>query len=107
MKLNEETMLDACKACGCKTFWKAGIIKGKQRYRCKNCKKAHSETDARVKYSEEEHQYAFGLYLKGCGFQRIAKIMGESFGKKYLYQTIKHWIKRAGLIKNSDRENKK
>ena len=35
------------KVCG----WKAGIVKGKQRYRCKNCNKNQAETDGMVKYS--------------------------------------------------------
>ena len=56
-------MLEICAVCGCKALWKAGIVKGKQRYRCKNCNKNQAETDGRVKYSGEERKYALVLYL--------------------------------------------
>lgn len=98
-------MLEICKVCGCKTLWKAGIFKGKQRYRCKNCHKTQVETDGRVKYSEEEREHAFALYGQGCGLQQIARMMSKLFGKNYRYQTIAHWIKRAGL-KRLDKKTK-
>ena len=78
-------------------MWKAGIINGKQRYRCKNCNKNQAETDGREKYSEEERRCALVLYLEGCGFRRIARIMSKLFGKYYRHQTVVNWIKRAGL----------
>ena len=37
------------------------------------------------------------MYLEGCGFRRIARIMSKIFNKNYRYQTIINWIKRAGL----------
>ena len=38
-------MLEICAVYG----WKAGIVKWKQRYRCKSCDKNQAETDGRVK----------------------------------------------------------
>ena len=80
-------MLEICAVCGCKALWKAGIVKGKQRYRCKNCNKNQAETDGRVKYPGEERKYALMLYLVDYGFRRIARIMSKIFGKHYRYQT--------------------
>ena len=96
-------MLEICAVCG----WKAGIVKGKQRYRCKNCNKNQAETDGRVKYSEAERKYALVMYLEGCGFRRIARIMSKIFNKNYRYQTIMNWIKRAGLKEMSEKKQEK
>ena len=84
-------MLETCKVCGCKGLWKAGVVKGKQRYRCKNCNKNQAETDGRVKYTAEERRHALVLYLEGGGFRRIARIMSKLFGKIYRYQTTMNW----------------
>ena len=37
------------------------------------------------------------MYLEGCGFRRIARIMSKIFNKNCRYQTIMNWIKKAGL----------
>ena len=37
------------------------------------------------------------LYLEGCGFQRIARIMSKIVRKIYRYQTMMNRDKRAGL----------
>ncbi|MBQ9334935.1 MAG: hypothetical protein IJS10_00110 [Alphaproteobacteria bacterium] len=58
-------MLQECKVCGCQALWKAGVVKGKQRYGCKNFAKNQAETDSRVKYSDEERKHALVLYLEG------------------------------------------
>ncbi len=67
-------MLQECEVCACKALWKAGIVKGKQRYRCKNCGKNQAETAGREKYTDEERKHAVVLYLEGGGFRRIARI---------------------------------
>lgn len=86
-----------CRFCGCEGLWKVGIINGKQRYKCKNCGKNQAEADDRVKYTEGEKKQALVLYLEGCGFRRIARIMGKINGKFYRHQTIINWIKTAGI----------
>ena len=74
---------------------KAGVVKGKQRYKCKKCNKNQAKTDGRIKYFDEEKSRAFVLYLEGCGFRRIARIMSKFFGTIYRYQTIMYWLKSA------------
>ena len=99
--------MESYRFCGCKGLWKACTIKEKQRYRCKNCNKNQAETDGRVKYSEAERKYALVMYLEGCGFRRIARIMSKIFNKNYRYQTIMNWIKRAGLKEMSEKKQEK
>ncbi|MBQ9335164.1 MAG: hypothetical protein IJS10_01320 [Alphaproteobacteria bacterium] len=55
------------------------------------------EKDSRIKFTDKEREAAINLYLEGCGFRRIARIMSKIFGKTYRYQTIVNWIKTAGL----------
>ena len=80
--------METYKFCGCKGLWKAGVINGKQRYRCKACGKNQVEAYDRVKYSDEERRQALVLYLEVNRFRRIARIMGELFRKEYIHQTI-------------------
>ena len=37
---------------------------------------------------------AVTLYLEGCGFRRIARILSEMFEKHFCYQTVILWIKK-------------
>ena len=97
--------MEDCRFCGCQGLWKIGTSTGKQRYKCKNCGKSQAEVDDRVKYSDEERRRAIVLYLEGCGFRRIARIMKEFFGKEYHYQTIVNWVKRAGMKAMNEEQN--
>jgi hypothetical protein len=35
------------------------------------------------------------MYLEGCGFRRIARILRQIFQIKIYYQLVIHWVKRA------------
>ena len=79
-------MLAVCLVCG-----------GVKDYRNRELWRANSgidanieaETEGGVRYADEERT----LYLEGCGFRRVARIMS----KIYRYQTIINRIKKAGL----------
>ena len=88
--------MDKCRFCGCEKLYKRGIVDGKQRYSCTNCGKNQSDTDDRMKYTDDERSYAIKLYLEGNGFRRIERLMSSLFGKVYRHQTIMKWIKKAG-----------
>ena len=90
--------MENCKSCGCEGLWKIGSLNGKRRFKCKSCGRNQVEgKDCRVKYTEDEKKQALVLYLEGCGFRRIARIMGKLNGKFYRHQTIIFWIKMAGI----------
>ena len=40
---------------------------------------------------------AVTLYLEGCGFRRISRILSEMFDKFFRWQTVVQWIKKASL----------
>jgi transposase-like protein len=62
--------------------------------------------DDREKYPEQVRLTAIILYLEGCGFRRIARILREIFRIKVHYQLVIHWIKQAG-VKLEKREEKR
>jgi transposase-like protein len=88
--------MEECKFCGSLCLRKEGIKGGTQRYRCKLCNRVQIGRDNRQKYGGEEKRIALKLYLEGCGFRRIARIMSEIFKKRFLYQTIVKWIRKLG-----------
>lgn len=63
-----------CPVCAGPT-WKAGIQRGKQRYKCKTC--GYHFTQSMTKnYPPEMHQKAVALYLEGLGFRAIGRLLG-------------------------------
>ena len=62
-----------CKGCGSKEYIKAGFNGGKQRYRCKICKKYQVIGDNRIKYEKEMRQKAIILYLENSRTQKYSK----------------------------------
>ncbi|MDR0555458.1 MAG: hypothetical protein LBG20_00375, partial [Holosporaceae bacterium] len=70
----------ACKFCGSEELRKNGITRGKQRYFCKNCERNQVEGDGREKHPPFAKYMATVLYLEGCGFRRIARILRQIFG---------------------------
>lgn len=85
-----------CKKCGNKEATKAGFNGGKQRYRCKSCKKFQVIGDERIKYENEMRQRAIILYLENSGIRSIARVLSLMFKQKIYYQTVAKWLKHAG-----------
>jgi transposase-like protein len=90
--------MENCKHCGSEKLRKNGFNRGKQRYFCKDCRKSQVEGDKREKYSEEVKKAALVMYLEGCGFRSIARILRKIFPIKINYQLIIYWIKNFGKL---------
>ena len=90
----EEIIMELCKYCGSSAFSKNGFARGKQRYLCKACDRSQTVGDRREKYSELIKSTAKILYLEGCGFRRIERVLHQIYSIKIHYQLIIHWIKR-------------
>ena len=84
-----------CRHCGSEKIIKTGHRDGQQKWRCKECGKFQGAVDRREKYSQKEREVAVTLYLEGCGFRRIARILSKMFEKHFCYQTVILWIKKA------------
>ena len=67
-----------CPKCEAKTFVKAGFIRKKQRYLCKNCGCQFTQNFV-GKYGQNIKLQALKLYKEGNGFRRIGRLLGVSF----------------------------
>ena len=77
-----------CPKCNSTNCVKDGIVKGKQRHKCKSCNYRHT-----VKYrgaSPEKKRQALELYLEGLGFRSIGRFL------KCSHVAVFNWIKEYG-----------
>lgn len=77
-----------CPKCKSKTSVKDGIVKGRQRYLCKECKYRYT-----VEYRGKPNslkKLALQLYLEGLGFRNISRIL------KVSNVSVLNWIKSFG-----------
>jgi transposase-like protein len=88
--------MEKCRYCSGRNLRKDGIRNGVRKWRCKEHNRSQGLEDGRIKYSGKEKSVALTLYLEGCGFRRIARILGEIYNKFYRWQTIVNWIKAFG-----------
>jgi len=80
-----------CPKCNSVKQVKSGFMKGKQRYRCKNCRCNFTQSYSR-NYSFKVKFQAARLYLEGMGFRSIGRILNVS------NVTILNWIREFGNI---------
>lgn len=81
-----------CKHCGEGKLVKDGIVKGKQRYLCKDCAKTFREGDEREKYTIEQKIRVIKLYTDGVGMRSIERAEGVST------PLLIHWIRNFGKM---------
>jgi len=79
-----------CKKCESEKCVKAGLIKGEQRYKCKDCGCLYVPTRQHGK-SEKDKLTAIWLYMHGLSFRAIAKF------SKVSHKTIYDWVKAYAL----------
>jgi transposase-like protein len=70
-------------------------MSGKQRYLCKVCELNFTIGDLRERYSDRIKRSAIELYVEGCGFRRISRLLKKIFNVDVCYQLIIKWIKSA------------
>ncbi|MDR1345478.1 MAG: hypothetical protein LBK03_02090 [Bacteroidales bacterium] len=79
-----------CPKCSCGKSAKSGIIKGKQRYKCKECGYNYTVTLKSTTKPKSLKKKALYLYLEGMSFRSIGKILGVS------NVSVLNWIKSLG-----------
>ena len=80
-------MARRCKGCGGEEHVKNGLMRGKQRYRCKACGLNFTDTPPRGMPLRLKAE-AVLLYLSGLSMNRTAKLLGVST------PTVMAWIER-------------
>jgi transposase-like protein len=81
-------LMPICPKCHAQTCIKDGIVKQKQRFKCKACGYRH--TVAHRGFSLEIRRQALQLYLAGLGFRSIGRLL------KCSHVTVSQWIHSHG-----------
>jgi transposase-like protein len=69
-----------CPRCGSINYCKDGVVKSRQRYKCKDCKYHYTVEQRSNAKSEEIRRLSFEMYLEGLGFRAIGRILKISYG---------------------------
>ena len=80
-----------CKRCGSAKHVKNGLMRGKQRYLCKTCGLAFTDTPARGKPLALKAA-AVLLYVSGLSMNRTAKLLGVST------PTVQAWLEQFAAV---------
>ena len=79
-----------CPRCGSVEYVKAGIVFGRQRYRCKFCHYHYTVVNRSGEKPPETRQLALDMYLEGLGFRAIGRLLQVS------HTAVFGWVKQAG-----------
>ena len=79
-----------CPQCVSMARVKSGVIKGRQRYQCKDCRYLYTVAHKSDTSTSAQRRLAVILYLEGLGFRAIGRVVG--FSHVAVYQ----WIKALG-----------
>ena len=84
-------MIKECPKCKSERRVKDGIVRSRQRYKCKECGYRYTVEKREAKESTPQiRKMALQLYLEGLGFRSIGRVLG--FSHVAVYQ----WIKSFG-----------
>lgn len=83
--------INSCPNCGSFSFIKSGIVKDRQRYRCKSCQYYFTVNKLGKGIDEYYVNKALQLYLEGLSYREIERILGVS------HVSIMNWVKKYGI----------
>ena len=79
-----------CPRCKNTTNIKDGIVRGRQRYKCKSCSYRYTVVKKSDVKSKRVRRLALQMYLEGLGFRSIGRIL------KISHVTVYYWVKEWG-----------
>ena len=79
-----------CPICKSKNKIKNGIIKGVQRYKCKDCGRNYTVAHKSTAKLPSERRLGLMMYLEGLSFHSIGRILGVS------HVAVMNWVKKYG-----------
>ena len=80
-----------CPHCGSNWMSKYGTSRGKQTYRCGDCKHRYTPEGNRHYYSEAVKGQAVSMYLEGSSLSAIGRVL------QVRLETVYSWIKKKPL----------
>ena len=81
-----------CKHCNGTKLTLSGIVKGKQRYKCRDCKRTSRDGDDRVIHSPEKRVKVIRSYLEGVGIRSIERL--ENISAPMVINLIRNFSKK-------------
>lgn len=79
-----------CKDCNSVDWVKNGVVRDKQRYRCKKCGCNFVQGDNRKEKNIDKQKLALHLYLENMGFRAIGRVL------KVSNVTVLNWVRNYG-----------
>lgn len=79
-----------CPSCQSPRSVKNGLMRGLQRYKCKDCGCNYTRSYAHYRDKETKRHFALSLYMSGLGFHSISRLLGVS------HVSVINWVKRYG-----------
>jgi transposase len=79
-----------CARCGSTDYTKSGKVRGKQRYKCRDCGYHFTNTHGRG-YPPEIRLQALRLYTENMGLRAIGRFLGIDPA------TVMHWVEDEGV----------
>jgi len=89
-----------CPKCKSINHVKDGVVKGKQRHKCKECNYRYTVEIKSTSKPKEMKRLALELYLEGLGFRSIGRVLGVSHVS--VYQWIKLFGEKIGHLKSDN-----
>ena len=92
-----------CKYCGSEKLMKDGKVKGKQVYKCKECKKRFYMNGkfAKMRTNKNLIVTALNLYYDGLSLRKTQRNLEQIYGEKISQVTILNWIRKySKLVKD-------
>ncbi len=83
--------IKACPNCGSPEYTKSGVIKQRQRYRCKDCSYYFTVNKLGKKIDDYYVNKALQLYLEGLTYREIERILGIS------HVSVINWVKKYNI----------
>lgn len=80
-----------CPKCNNDTYVKSGVIKGRQRYKCKKCSYNFTVQKQGKKINDYYVTKALQLYIEGISYREIERILGVS------HVSVMNWVKSYKL----------
>ena len=83
--------MEACPNCQSTKFTKAGVIKERQRYKCKSCNYFFTVGKIGKKIDDYYVNKALQLYLEGLTYREIERILGVS------HVSVMNWVRKYNI----------
>lgn len=89
-----------CPKCKSQDYTKSGVVKGRQRYKCKDCGYFYTVSKEGKNIDSYYVIKALQLYIEGVTFREIERILGIS------HVSVMNWVKKFGITRPENLEYK-